>query len=74
MIEQPTIIEFVTDPQLLGLSISPAQQTLLKSLYALPLTAEEHDIWRECSGRTRYSTLPFREATVGLGAGKTPAF
>ncbi len=37
----PTIIEFVTDPQLLGLSISPAQETLLRSINGLALLNEE---------------------------------
>jgi hypothetical protein len=31
----PTIIEFVSDPQLLGLAISTAQRTLLKTIYGL---------------------------------------
>jgi hypothetical protein len=38
----PTITEFVMDPQLLGLAISPAQRTLLKAIYGLPLDAAEH--------------------------------
>lgn len=68
MTERPNIIEFVTDPQLLGLSISPAQATLLKSIYGLPLTRDEHDIWHECTGRTAYKAKPFREATIITGA------
>jgi hypothetical protein len=48
----PDIIEFVTDPQLLGLSISPAQETLLRGIYGLPLVdQEQHDIWRLCTER-----------------------
>ncbi len=35
------IISFCTDPQLLNLKLSPAQRTLLKSIYNLPLTSEE---------------------------------
>jgi hypothetical protein len=68
MTEVPTIIEFVTDPQLLGLSVSPTQATLLKAIYGEPLTSDEQEIWRECTGRTRYSSLPFREATIICGA------
>ena len=34
----PSIIEFTTDPQLLGLSLSDAQETLLRSIYGLPLS------------------------------------
>jgi len=40
----PNIIEYETDPQLLGLSISPAQETLLRSLYGLPLTDEQEEL------------------------------
>jgi hypothetical protein len=66
--EIPTIIQFLTDPQLLGLNVSPAQQTLLKSLYGLPLTAEERQLWTQCTGRSSYPGRPFREATVLAGA------
>jgi hypothetical protein len=31
-----SVVEFITDPQLLGLSISPAQETLLRCAYGLP--------------------------------------
>ena len=34
----PDIIEFVTDPQLLGLALSEAQEALLRAIYALPLS------------------------------------
>src|SRR5439155_14661944 len=65
----PTIIEFVTDPALLGLAISPAQRTLLKSIYGLPLTAQELDIFRDCTGRETYvAGRPFSEVTVVAGA------
>jgi hypothetical protein len=42
---RPSIIEFVTDPQLLGLSISPAQETLLRSITGshLKVRDEGHD-------------------------------
>jgi hypothetical protein len=68
MIEIPTIIDFVTDPQLLNLTISPAQQTLLKSFYGLPVTNEERAIWSQCTGRSTYPGRPFREKTVIAGA------
>src|SRR5258708_16928281 len=64
----PTIIEFVTDPQLLGLSTSPAQRTLLKAIYGLPLDDAEHAIFRACTGRESYSGQPFSEVTVIAGA------
>jgi hypothetical protein len=50
----PRIIDFVTDPQLLGLSLSPAQRALLKAIYGLPLDEEELDLWRLCTGREGY--------------------
>jgi hypothetical protein len=68
MTDIPTILDFVTDPQLLGLAVSPAQQTLLKSIYGLPLTSDEHELWTQCTGRTSYPGRPFREATVLAGA------
>ena len=64
----PTIIEFCTDPQLLGLSLSPAQATLLKSSYGEPLDDEELDIFRTCTGRARYPGHRFPEVTVVAGA------
>ena len=68
MNEKPTIIEVVTDPQLLNLSVSLAQGTLLKSFYGLPLTREERPIWHQCTGRSTYPGRPFREMTVLAGA------
>lgn len=62
------IIDFVTDPQLLGLSISPAQQTLLRSIYGLPLDEEQLDLWHRCTGRDTYPQRPFAEVTVIAGA------
>lgn len=66
--DTPNIVDFVTDRQLLGLSVSPAQRTLLKALYGLPLTGEEPTLWRECTGRETYPCQPFGEATVIAGA------
>lgn len=66
--KRPSIIEFVTDPQLLGLSVSPAQETLLKSIYGEPLDEEQLAPWRECTGRETYPAHPFSEATVVAGA------
>jgi len=43
----PSIIEFVTDAQLFGLSLSPAQRTLLRAIYGLPLGAKDLALWRE---------------------------
>ena len=64
----PNIIEFTTDPQLLGLSLSDAQETLLRAIYGLPLTTEQLELWRACTGREDYPAEPFSEVTVVAGA------
>ena len=64
----PDIIEFVTDPQLLGLTLSPAQETLLRAIYGLSLTPEQRELWYLCTGREEYPARPFSEATVLAGA------
>lgn len=66
--ERPNIVEFVTDPNLLGLSVSPAQETLLRATYALPLTDEQFALFQECTGRTERPRGPFGEVTVVAGA------
>jgi hypothetical protein len=51
----PNIVEFVTDPQLLNLTVSVAQETLLRAMYGLPLTTQDQrDAWQVCSGGRRY--------------------
>jgi len=64
-VSAPTIVDFV---DMLGLSLSPAQRTLLKSTYGLPLDAEELELWRQCTGREVYPGRPFPEVTVIAGA------
>src|SRR5262249_48138767 len=64
----PSIVDFVTDPQLLGLSVSPAQETLLRAIYGLPLNTDQLDLYRQCTGRDAYSGHPFGEVTVIAGA------
>jgi hypothetical protein len=66
----PTIVEFATDPQLLRLSLSLAQETLLRGIYGLPLPTQEHrEIWHACSGgRTYREGHQYAEATVIAGA------
>ncbi len=65
---KPTIVEFVTDSALLGLSISLAQETLLRATYGLPLTDEQFALFRECTGRTERPRGSFGEVTVVAGA------
>lgn len=68
-IRAPDIIEFIRDPQFLGLSLSPAQETLLCAVYGLPLPTKDHlDLWRQCTGRETYPGHPFGEVTVVAGA------
>jgi hypothetical protein len=64
----PDIVDFVRDDALLGLSISLAQETLLRACYGLPLSAEHLDIFRECTGRQTYPAHQFAEITVISGA------
>ncbi len=64
----PDIVGFVTDPQLLGLSLSPAQRTLLKSIYGRPLDEEEFSLFTACTGRQSYPGHAFSEVTALAGA------
>jgi hypothetical protein len=64
----PDIVEFVIDPQWLGLAISPAQEALLRAIYGLPLGAEHLELWKACTGRGNYPGCPFQEVTVLAGA------
>jgi len=64
----PTIIDFVTDPQLLDLSISKPQECLLRAIYGLPLPDDQMDTFYACTGRQSYSGAPFGEVTVLAGA------
>lgn len=66
--QKVSIIDFVTDPQLLGLSLSPAQETLLRGVYGLPLSGDQPELFRQCTGREAYPAHPFGEATVICGA------
>lgn len=65
---KPSIIDFVEDANLLNLSVSPAQRTLLKAIYGLSLSPDERAIYRECTGRETYHARPFGEVTVVSGA------
>lgn len=62
------VVQFVRDPELLGLNLSPAQETLLRSIYGLPLSAEQLELWRTCTGRENYPSHGFGEVTVLAGA------
>jgi hypothetical protein len=62
-----TIVEFAEDPQLLNLSLSPAQRTLLKSFYGEALTDAEAAIFRQCAERD-YERREYSELTCIAGA------
>lgn len=64
----PSIVDFVTDPQLLGLTLSEAQETLLRAIYGLPMSQDQLDLWHACTGRECPPTAPFGEVTVIAGA------
>ena len=64
----PNIIEFVTDPHLLGLLLSEAQETLLRAIYGLPLSQAMQEIFRACTGRQDSADHDFGETTVVAGA------
>ena len=70
MSRTPTIVEFATDSQLLNLSLSLAQDTLLRGIYGLPLrTTEQRDLWHACTGgRTYRADHHYPEVTVIAGA------
>jgi hypothetical protein len=46
----PSIVDFVSDPQLLGLSTTPAQRVVLKTRTGEPLVGEERDLWPVMTG------------------------
>ena len=64
----PTIEEFVTDRQYLGLRPTPYQLTLQKAMYGSMLTDQELEIWRESTGGREYHGKPFPELTCIAGA------
>ena len=67
--DKPSSVEYLTDPQLLNLSISPAQETAVRAFYGLPLiNSEQHDIFKLCTGREYYVPYDYAEATYLCGA------
>jgi hypothetical protein len=68
MTDRPSLIEFATDPQLLGLQVSPAQATLLRAFDGLPLDAAQLDIFTRCTALAVYPGHRFGEMTCIAGA------
>jgi hypothetical protein len=66
----PSIEDFVTSKEWLSLSVSLAQRTLLKTMYGVPLTDEQIEVWAECTRRTpeEYQPRTYYEVTVIAGA------
>ena len=66
---KPDIVEFVLSDEFLGLSLSQAQETVLRVAYGLPLSSEQLDLYRRCTGRQgRPPEAGFGEVTVIAGA------
>jgi hypothetical protein len=61
------IIEFAQSPELLRLTLSPAQRTLLKAFYGLTLTDEEAGIFLQCVERP-YEPREYSELSCIAGA------
>lgn len=66
--DKPSIVEFVTDSQLLGLTLSDPQETLLRAIYGMPLDSTQREIFALCTGRDDYPGVAFQEATILAGA------
>src|SRR5262245_28461914 len=64
----PDIIEFCTHPDLLNLTLSEAQEALLRAIYGLHLSEPQLALFRACTGRGAYPAAPFAEVTVIVGA------
>jgi hypothetical protein len=68
------IVEFIRHPDLLNdRSHSEAQLAILKSIYGLPLSPSELEIYRKGTGRQEYDATEQRKATIAAGrqSGKT---
>jgi hypothetical protein len=75
MSERPLdIVAFIRDPDVLNdLSHSEAQLACLKSIYGLPLTPMEMEVYQRGTGRETYDEREHTEATIiaGRRSGKT---
>jgi len=67
-----TIIEALSDKRLLGSAIKDpatfqAWYTLLKAIFALPMSDAEADLFRSCTGRSELPEGPFNTAWLVIG-------
>ncbi len=72
------ILRALADPQLFGAHFTPPESwipwlTAIRSLFGLPLSAEEMDLFTRCTGRTQPFTAALTEAWFAIGrrAGKS---
>jgi hypothetical protein len=71
-----SILDAISDQRLFGqafrdLSTWRAWLGFLAGLFALPMSAEQAQVWRECTGRSTLPQKPFTEAW--LVCGRRPA-
>ena len=66
-LSQVTIIDALRDPRLISDVVSPAQETALRALYALPLGDEQLAIFQRATNREAYEPHEYREATYICG-------
>jgi hypothetical protein len=64
----PHIIEFTTDPQLLGIALSEAQEALLRPSTRSRSSPSQLDCYRACTGRPDPPRAPFGDVAVVAGA------
>jgi hypothetical protein len=61
------IISAIKDPKLFRDTLSDAQETALRSLYGLPLTDAQLEIYTRATGNGVYTPREYREATIIAG-------
>lgn len=62
-----TLIDALRDSRLIGDSVSEAQETALRALYGLPLSASQFAIYQRATGRDTYVPREYREAGLYCG-------
>jgi Terminase large subunit, T4likevirus-type, N-terminal len=61
------IIAAITDPNILGDVISPAQEAALRAMYGLPMSAEHLELASQCAGKAWQAGIEYREAAIICG-------
>jgi hypothetical protein len=61
------IIKAIEDRRVIGDDVSPAQGTLLKAIYGLPLSPAELEVFQSATGRTKYTPRVYRDVSVLAG-------